>query len=81
MIDLTPDFNTDPLSGLCDKPAHLMTREEMTNHILRVRQMRQSAQVFKQETEIFEEVKERATPKTRTKKVEKVDISDLDNMF
>lgn len=74
---LQEDFNTEPLSGLCALPAHLMSPEQMRQHVIVVRQMRQSAQVFKVETEQHEkirEVKVKSAPK-------KADISALEELF
>lgn len=77
LLPLSVDFNTEPLCGLGERPFHLMSSTERSAHVLKIRQMRQSAQVFKQETEVFEKVR----VEKKTKEPKKVSIDDLEALF
>lgn len=72
------DFETEPLSGLCELPAHLMTEQQMRDHVLQIQQHRQSFQTFKAEVEEFERV-ERSPSKAKEKK--KPDLKEFDELF
>jgi hypothetical protein len=46
---LEEDFDTDPLTGLCDKAMHEMTDEQLRQHVMQIRQFRQSFQTYASE--------------------------------
>jgi hypothetical protein len=73
------DFNTAPLSGLCPSPWHLMSLEEKRAHVTRIRQMRQSFQVFKSEVEEVE--KERAVRVKKPKTKESTSLNGMEELF
>lgn len=73
------DFETEPLSGLCALPAHLMTEQQMREHVMQVQQHRQSFQTFKAEVEEYERVTRKTTKSKREGKVK--DLKEFDELF
>lgn len=72
------DFETEPLSGLCALPAHLMSEQQMREHVMQIQQHRQSFQTWKAETEEFERVQ----ANVKEKGVKKVkDLKEFDELF
>lgn len=76
------DFETEPLSGLCALPAHLMTEEQMRQHVMQIQQHRQSFQTHKAEVEAYEREQERVDPKRKASKEKKPkDLKEFDELF
>jgi hypothetical protein len=76
--DENEEFMTAPLEGLCPHPVHLMTEEEVRNHVMKNQQYRQSYQTFKAEVERNEEDKVRVK---RTRPQQKITSSGIDDLL
>ena len=69
---------TDPLLGLCPRPLHLMTEQELRNQVMEFQQLRTSHQTFKAKMESHRPTEKRSQevlsefevePKAKSKKV------------
>ena len=66
-------FMTDPLESLCSCPVDKMTREQLLEYVVKLRNYRQTHQTFKADVESLEK-----TSKTKREVVKKVvDLSGL----
>ena len=58
------DFLTEPLVGLTERPTHLMSDDELREHVIYLRTMRQSFQTYKAEVE------KKESPKVKRERAE-----------